>query len=56
MQENGEISGVAGVDIGDKRSYARVVGLGGQQEAATRSRKFLGTLVPEGHCAAGRFL
>ena len=30
MQEAGEISGVAGVDIGDKRSYVRLVGLDGE--------------------------
>ena len=30
MQESGEISGVAGVDIGDKRSYVRLVGLDGE--------------------------
>ena len=30
MQQSNEISGVAGVDIGDKRSYLRLVGLDGE--------------------------
>jgi transposase len=30
MQESNEIGGVAGVDIGDKRSYVRLVGLDGE--------------------------
>ena len=30
MQQSGEIAGVAGVDIGDKRSYVRLVGLDGE--------------------------
>ena len=30
MQESNVISGVAGVDIGDKRSYVRLVGLDGE--------------------------
>ena len=30
MQHSGEIGGVAGVDIGDKRSYVRLVGLDGE--------------------------
>ncbi len=30
LQHSGEIGGVAGVDIGDKRSYVRLVGLDGE--------------------------
>ncbi len=30
MPQAGEIGGVAGVDIGDKRSYVRLVGLDGE--------------------------
>ena len=30
MQQSNEISGVAGVDIRDKRSYLRLVGLDGE--------------------------